>query len=375
MNILELGKFYTPHHGGIETLLRSWCEGFTEKGARVDCVVANDGPRTRSEIRSGVFVHRCASYGTVFSTSISPRYLLMARNIPSTLCHLHAPNPLADLAAALCLGRRKLVISYHSDIIRQARALRCYGPLLRHVLSRASRIIVATPKHFEYSPWLAEHESRVRCIPFGIDLRRFEANVRDEGTISKIRGLAQGRKIILTVGRLVGYKGQRFLIEACRNLDVELWIVGSGPLDSELRCLAHELGIEGRTRFWGSIDDALLASVLHACDVFVLPSITANEAFGLVQVEAMACQKPVISCDLKSGVPFVNRHGHTGLIVPPGDPAALAHALKEVLSNQPMALQMGVSGKERAHAEFALQVMIDRYWQCFTDLARENSSA
>lgn len=373
MNILELGKFYTPHHGGIETLLRSWCEGFALKGARVDCVVANEGPRTRSEHMNGVFVHRCASFGSVFSTSISPRYLLAARNIPSSIWHLHAPNPLADLAAMLWLGRRPLVISYHSDIVRQARLMKLYGPLLRHVLGRASRIVVATPKHFEYSPWLAEHQNRVRCIPFGIDLRRFESDLRDGAKISEVQDLAKGRRIVLTIGRLVGYKGQRFLIEACRDLDVELWLVGSGPLEAELRCLATELGIQGRTRFWGSLDDAMLASVLHACDVFVLPSITPNEAFGLVQVEAMACEKPVISCDLKSGVPFVNQHGQTGLVVPPGDPPALAGALIEILSNPARALQMGTAGKARARAEFALQVMIDRYWQCFTEVAARNS--
>ncbi len=372
MRILELGKFYAPHHGGIETLLKSWCEGFTKKGARVDCVVANDQARSLTESLNGVLVHRCASLGAVFSTSLSPRYLFEARRIQADIWHLHAPNPLADLAASLFLGDRKLVISYHSDVVNQARALRFYGPLLRHVLGRANRIIVATPKHLEHSSWLAEHKDRVRCIPFGIDLGRFEAGCRDEARIAEFRELARGRRIVLNIGRLVGYKGQRFLIEACRELDVELWLVGTGPLESELRHLARTLGMESRTRFWGSLQDARLPAVLHACDVFALPSITPNEAFGLVQVEAMACGKPVICCDLKSGVPFVNQHGHTGLVVPPENPQALARAIGQLLSDKAMADRMGAAGKARARSEFSLQVMIDRYWNCFRELATEN---
>ena len=370
MRILELGKFYPPHHGGIETLLRTWCEGFIRKGAEVDCVVANEGPRSRMETVQGVRVHRCASFGTLMSTSASPAYLLRCRSLPSDLWHLHFPNPLADLAALLSLGRRKLVISYHSDIIRQARLTRLYSPMLKWILGRADQIIVATPKHFEYSPWLAPHAARVRCIPFGIDLARFAPGKRDLAQISRLRSLAKGRKIILNVGRLVSYKGQRFLIEACRHLDVDLWFVGVGPLEMQLKAEAQAFGIADRTRFWGAVPDSDLPSILHACDVFAMPSITPNEAFGLVQVEAMACGKPVVCCDLKSGVPFVNQHGITGLVTPPSNAESLSDALHQLLHNPDKAERMGEAGRARAHQEFELQVMVDRYWNCFQELVR-----
>jgi len=368
MRILELGKFYPPHHGGIETLLRSWCVGFAQKGAHVDCVVANDNARSESKLIEGVHVHRCGSYGTLLSTSISPAYCLKACQLPSDLWHIHFPNPLADLTTLLGLGDRKLVISYHSDVIRQAHLMRLYGPLLHRVLRRADRIIVATPKHLEFSPWLAPHADRVSCIPFGIDLQRFDAANRDPTKISTLRALAKGRKVVLNVGRLVPYKGQCFLLDACRDLDVDLWLVGTGPLEAELKARAEALGLGNRVRFWGAVEDELLPSILHACDVFAFPSITPNEAFGLVQVEAMACGKPVICCDLKSGVPFVNLHQQTGLVVPPQDTQALRAALIQLLSNPTQAHSLGQAGRTRAHNEFSLQVMVDRYWDCFNSV-------
>ncbi len=151
-------------------------------------------------------------------------------------------------------------------------------------------------------------------------------------------------------------------------MDVDLWLVGTGPLEAELKARAEALGLGNRVRFWGAVEDELLPSILHACDVFAFPSITPNEAFGLVQVEAMACGKPVICCDLKSGVPFVNLHQQTGLVVPPQDTQALRAALIQLLSNPAQAHSLGQAGRTRAHNEFSLQVMVDRYWGCFNAL-------
>ncbi|HUG93827.1 MAG TPA: glycosyltransferase, partial [Planctomycetaceae bacterium] len=81
------------------------------------------------------------------------------------------------------------------------------------------------------------------------------------------------------------------------------------------------------------------------------------EAFGLVQLEAMACRKPVVSCELHNGVSYVNRHGQTGLIVPPRDPAALAGALRRLLSDEDLRRRMGEAGNRRVKAHFSLANM------------------
>lgn len=368
MRILELGKFYPPHYGGIETLLQLWAEGFASRGAAVECVVANDRARTVHERLNGVQVHRLASFGQCFSTSVCPGYFRATRRYRADLWHVHFPNPLAD--AACLLGPRgvPLVLTYHSDIVRQAGLLDCYRPCLERLLRRASRIVVATPPQLEYSPWLAPFRDKCDIIPFGLDLDRRSGGADCEAQAMEWRRSTRGLPILLNIGRLVPYKGQRHLIEAARDLKAMVWIVGSGPLEAELKALARELGIAERVRFLGALDDRRLAAVLRACDIFVLPSVTPNEAFGLVQVEAMSCGKPVVSCSLRSGVPYVNLDGVTGRVVRPADSGALADALRRLLSNPSLRQRLGQAGRERARSEFALEIMIDRYQRCFEDL-------
>ena len=350
LRILELGKFYSPHCGGIETLLQSWCEGFARHGAEVDCVVANTEPRAMHERINGVNVHRLASFGSLWSTSLCPGYWGATSRYPADVWHAHFPNPLADAACVLGPKHTPLILSYHSDVIRQAGLMKLYGPLMRRVLSRATRIIIATPKHLEYSNWLAPYREKCLVIPFGINLDRFKPTVERERRVAELKQQAGRRPILLNIGRLVGYKGQRFLIEAAQNLDATVWLVGSGPLESDLKERAAALGMSDRVCFWGGVDEGQLSCLLAACDIFVLPSITPNEAFGLVQVEAMACGKPVISCDLRSGVPFVNQNGVTGRVVPPGNVQALAEAIRELLQNDELRARLGAAGQRRSRA-------------------------
>ena len=375
MRILELGKFYLPHHGGIETLLRSWCEGFVRQGAQVDCVVANDAARTCHEVIHGVRLHRHASWGMVASTSICPAYIGSTRRYPADLWHAHFPNPLADLACLAGPRSTPLVLSYHSDVIRQARWLACYRPLLRRLLERASRIVVATPRHLEFSPWLGAYRAKCEVIPFGIDLTRYSGTEATQSAVAELRRSASGRPVLLTIGRLVGYKGQRYLIEAARQLDAEIWLVGTGPLEAELQALAGACQVRERIRFWGAVEEARLPVLLQACDVFVLPSISPNEAFGIVQVEAMACGKAVVSCELPSGVPYVNQHEVTGLVVPPADAAALAAALRRLLADAALRTRLGEAGRQRARAEFEESLMITRYERLFENLLDKKTLA
>ena len=369
MKLLELGKFYPPHLGGIETLLRSFFEGFAAKGMEVDCVVANDSRATCHEVLNGVRVHRFGSFGLIASTSVAPGYLSSTRRYGSELWHHHFPNPLAD--AACLAGRRDipLVVTYHSNVVRQAVLMKWYGMIVDRLLWRATAIVVSSPQLLASSERLQRHRHKCRVIPFGIRLEAFGREERLEEA-ERARAEAGGRPVLLTVGRLVGYKGHRVLIEAAKDVDVTVWIVGCGPLERELKEQAAGLGIEGRVRFFGAVSDALLAGLLKACDLFVLPSVSPNEAFGLVQVEAMACGKAVISCRLESGVPFVNQDGVTGFVVTPGDAGALATAIRKLAGDRELRVAMGRAGKERAHKEFAEEQMLARYSACFEECKR-----
>ncbi len=364
MKILELGKFYPPVRGGIETLLKSFCDGFASKGAEVECVVAHQEPRNLVEDMGKVRVRRVASLGQLLSTSIAPGYLAAARRSGARIWHTHFPNPLADLAILAAPSQARVVVSYHSDIIRQATWLKMYGPILRRSFARADQIVVASPPVKE-STLLRGFGEKVVVIPYGIDLRRF-------ATPQPLPAEMPARRpgpILLTVGRLVGYKGHRWLIEAMNGLDATLWIVGGGPLEAELRLAAQSAQVADRVHFLGNVADEHLPALYQACDLFVLPSVTPNEAFGIVQLEAMACGKPVISCDLPSGVPWVNQQGRTGLIVPPRDAGALHVAIRTLVENPQQASALGEQGRARAAREFSEGRMVDDYYRLFERLA------
>ena len=367
MKILELGKFYPPVRGGIETLLKSMCEGFVRKGAEVECVVANDRAQTNEENINGVRVRRIASLGTLFSTSIAPGYIAAARRSNAKIWHSHFPNPLADLSTLRAPADAKVVISYHSDVVRQSGVMKFYGGTLQKCLQRADRIVIASPRHLEFSKWLQPHAEKCLVIPFGIDPSRFSSRRPSPPTATQ----NSPRPILLTVGRLVGYKGHRWLIEAMQKTHATLWIIGTGPLETELRAQVTESGLGERVHFLGNVSDDDLPAYYQACDIFVLPSITPNEAFGVVQLEAMACGKPVISCDLKSGVPWVNQHEITGLVIPPQNSSALTDAISCLAEDRALSHKLGEAGRSRVFNEFTEEKMISRYFELFERLAGE----
>ena len=128
----------------------------------------------------------------------------------------------------------------------------------------------------------------------------------------------------------------------------------------DLERLSRELKLDSRVFFLGSVEDDAVAAWYAACDVFVLPSVTRAEAFGLVQLEAMARAKPVISTRLATGVPWVNVDGITGIVVPPGDSEALAAALQTLAGDPEMRARMGRAARVRFEQEFTRERMIDR---------------
>jgi glycosyltransferase involved in cell wall biosynthesis len=166
--------------------------------------------------------------------------------------------------------------------------------------------------------------------------------------------------LVLFVGLLRYYKGLSFLIEAMPQIPGRLLVVGEGPQGQEWRELTRKLGLEDKVTFLGRVSDEDLVALYHACDVFVLPAIHRSESWGAVQVEAMACGKPVVCTELGTGTSFVNVHGQTGLVVPPRDSAALVQAVGTLLQDEPLRQQMGQRARERAENEFAFTTMVQR---------------
>lgn len=358
MKVLQLGKYYPPYMGGIETHLRQLC-GELKSKVDLDVVVCNSEMREADDVVEGVRVHRCAELAKVASTSLCPTMPLALSRRDYDILHVHFPHPMGVMSylASKKPRNHRIIVSYHSDIVKQKKLLLAYRPVMNFFLEHASAILCATPNHITYSDTLGPFREKCVVVPYGIDLEAMKvtASVRDRAAEIRAR---IGGPIILAVGRLVYYKGFEHAIRALRDIpNARLVIVGDGPLKESLEACARDEGVSDRVHFEHGVSDAELVAFYVACDVFVLSSIARSEAFALVQLEAMACSRPIVNTNLDSGVPFVSRHEESGLTVPPEDPKALASAIHRILADDTFRQQLGARGRARVEAEFTKEKM------------------
>ena len=346
LRVLQIGKYYPPFMGGIETHLQNLCLGLREE-VDLSVLVANNGSANKREVIDDVAVERL---GTRFQLAGAPVCRGMAERIRrenADIIHLHLPNPAAVLAYLASGNRAPVVVSYHSDVVRQKLLSWAFEPFLHKLLRRSSAVIAATPHHVDNSAVLSRYRDRCEVIPYGIPLERYDSI--DQSEVDRIRA-KYGPRLVIAVGRLVYYKGFEHLIEAMTRVDARLLLIGEGPLRGDLMKKADELRVADRVEFLGGVADPV--PYYQAADVFVLPSIARSEAFGIVQLEAMACGTPVINTRLPSGVPYVSRHEQTGLTVEPGNSAALAHAIGRLLGDRELRDQLGCAARRRVREEF-----------------------
>src|SRR5580704_6437531 len=356
LRVLQVGKFYPPHMGGIETHLQALC-GALRNHAEVRVIVSSEGRETIEETIDSVPVARLATWLAAFSTSISPAMVSRIRRSEADLVHIHLPNPAAVMAYLASGHRGRLVVTYHSDTVKQKILGRMFEPLLHAALRRSAAIIATSPNYVATSPVLQAFRDRCHVIPYGIDTAQFEQCAPE--AVRSVRE-RYGKRLIVSVGRLVYYRGFDVLIRAMASVRAKLVIVGDGPLRSELQSLAARLGVTDKVVFAGEINNAGVMPYYHAADLFALASVARSEAFGIVQIEAMAAGLPVVNTGLDSGVPFVSLDGQTGLTVPPGDPEALAAAMNRLLDDDALRQSLGQAGVRRARQEFSLDTMLRR---------------
>ena len=352
--MLHVGKFYPPHHGGMESHVETLCREL-RGDVEVKVLVSADGRHTTRETVDGVDVTRIGTLATLASASVNPGMARAIRNARADVVHFHHPNPTGVLSY-LASGRRgPLVVTYHSDIIRQRVMGALFSPVLHRFLQHADAIIASSPDYARSSPVLRAHAERVRVVPFGIRTEPFDKADADEAARLRER---YGPRVVLAVGRLVYYKGFDYLVRAMAAVDGHLVVLGDGPLRASLQALAAGAGVADRVTFAGSVPR--LAPYYHAADVFALPAVARSEAFGLVQLEAMAAGLPVVNTRIDSGVPFVSRDGESGITVPPADARALAGALGHLLDAPAVRRRLGEGARERVRREFSLEGMVSR---------------
>ncbi len=377
LRVCHLAKFYPPAKGGIETHVRTLARAQAELGAEVRVVCVNHLDRGGRDVtfatlaRTGaaeewdgpVRVTRLARWASLARLDLCPSLprILTGLRAWADVFHMHAPNPTMTLALAALRGRLPLVITHHSDVVRQRTLGLAFRPVERLVYSRAALLLSTSAPYKEGSPILGQFPEKVSALPMGIDLRPYlEPSAAALAHAARFRS-RYGEPLWLSVGRVVYYKGLHNALRALAEVPGRLLVVGQGPVEGELRRRAAELGVTERVTWLGHVDADELVGAYRAATALWFPSNARSEGFGLVQVEAMASGCPVINTAIPaSGVSWVSRHDETGLTVPVDDPNALAGAARRLLEEKGLRARFAVGGPERARQEFDHRTMAKR---------------
>jgi rhamnosyl/mannosyltransferase len=363
IRVCHLSKYYPPAPGGIETHVRTLARAQADRGAsvRVFCINHGTGP-TAVERDGPVEVTRFGRAASGAKLDVCPGLAGALARVEADVLHVQVPNPTMLLALLAARPRVPLVVSYQSDVVRQRVRGLLFRPVERLVYRRVAAVLTSSPAYPGGSPFLRRYADRLDCLPNGIDLAPYlDPSPEHREEAARIRGRHAG-PLWLGCGRLVYYKGFHNAIRALTRVRGTLLLVGGGPDRPALEEEARRLGVADRVAFLGNLPHYLdLVPYYLAADAFWFPSNARSEAFGLVQVEAMAGGCPVINTAIPhSGVAWVSRHEETGLTVPVDDPVALAAAAERLLTEPGLRDRLAAGARERAAREFDHGVMAER---------------
>jgi len=368
MRVLQINKLYYPFTGGVEQVAYDISNELSNK-LNMNVLVANDKFKKSTENINGTKVIRSSSLGRYFSMPVAPKFPLELKNMDADIYHYHLPFPLGVVSDLLVNPKGKKIVTWHSDIIKQKNILKLYKPFLKRFLNRVDKIVTTSPNMIDNSPFLQEYKKKCTVIPLGVDPEDFRLTDYTKDKKKKIKNKYK-KPIIFFVGRLVYYKGIEVLIKAMENIDAQLLIGGTGPLEGKLKGLVDSLKLNDNIDFLGFVKDENLSAYYHASEFFVLPSVASSEAFGIVQLEAQACGKPVISTNLPTGVPFANKDKKTGIVVEPNSVDQLHYAIKKLLNDNSLRSQLGKNAKKRVNEKFTLEKMGESYFNLYNDLLK-----
>ena len=340
MKLLHLYRaFYPEIEGGIPYLIKKFLE-FPEIIISNDVLVASRDPTNSIFGR----IISTKSYGSLFSIPLSPRYFSTALRILSSydIIIAHTPYPIANLILLFTRKNQKKIIFWHADIIKNKIFKFILRPLITYSLHKSDAIIVGHNRIIDSTKILQKFEKKCFVIPFPVDGDKFFCE--------------QSNKIVNRVvacGRLVKYKGLSNLIQAAKHLNAEFIIIGEGPERHNLENEIIKLGLEKKIKLVGQISDDDKIAYLKSAAIFVFPSITEQETFGIAQLEAMAAGCAIINTNIRTAVPLIARDKLEALTIEPNNPTQLANNIQLLLNDNQLRLDLANAGIERVKKDFS----------------------
>jgi len=374
LNVLHFYRTYLPEsHGGVEEAIRQMCLATSQLGAsnRVLTLAQVDAPRVLQQPEATVIQAPLQWEPASCSMGLSLFGLYHEQAQWADIIHVHYPWPFADLVHLLSRVRKPVVMTYHSDIVRQSLLERLYAPLRACFFKHVSAVVATSPNYLESSKFLRRYRCKVKVIPLGLseDVQSCPpAQVRSD--------VAErfGSGYFLFVGVLRYYKGLDILLDAAKQTGFPVVIAGKGPEEEQLRAKAEKLGLDN-VQFAGFVSEDVKAALFERARAVVFPSCFRSEAFGVTLLEGLLHRKPLISCELGTGTSFVNSHGETGLVVAPENAHELSEAMRALVNDEARAIQMGKAGYERLQALFSGDVVGRSYYELYKDTVKCFSAA
>ncbi|MDE5566080.1 MAG: glycosyltransferase [Anaeroplasmataceae bacterium] len=358
--VLHIPNYYKPHIGGIEQTCHDIVESLKFQ-CQQKVICFSEDKTTKHENIDGVEVVKCGVWKKILSQSISFSFKKELKKLlkefqPECII-LHFPNPFVE-HYVLKLTKKlniKLVVWYHTDIIKQKFVRLFFKGQTKRILKKSSQIVCTSPIYPKFSDSLKNFGNKVTVIPSCINEARLAVDDSTLEYAQTIRKENQDKIIVFAIGRHVTYKGLTYLVEASKYLDdrYQIYIAGSGPLTKELKAQAKG---DEKIKFLGKIDDITLKAYFYAMDIYAFPSITKNEAFGLSLAEGMYFNHPAVTFEIPgSGVNYVSLAGITGIEVENRNVKAFAEAIDKLGSDEDLRKAYGLAANQRVKDNFTFE--------------------
>ena len=344
-------------YGGSVVVAQNLAVNMAHKGHEINVFTTAIDSKDSIEKYENMTIYRYGTNFRIYNRNISFKMLVKPIKYDVDIIHVHLDESI--LAALLYAKRKKvaLVVTYHGDMIDtyggfiSKTHVYFYNRLVNKLLSHANIIISPSEYYIDESIFLGKYRDKIVVIPNGINVDEFDIGYSKEECRDKL-GLPLNNKILLYLGVIHPHKGPDVLLKAMPKIikevsNTELVFVGRGTMKKELEMVSKKLGVDGRIRFAGFVEESLKPLYYKAADVFCLPSTRKHESFGIVNLEAMACGVPIVASKI-GGVPDVVKDGENGLLVTPKDLDALADAIIYLLENENVRKEMGKNGRKKA---------------------------
>lgn len=363
IKVTQIFRYAFPHIGGIETVMNQINDSLPNEEFEKEVLCCSN--TEKSSIENGVKYNRCKYLFEFASNNISPKFIWELSKVDTDIIHYHMPFIFAVVAHFIARPKyKKMYVTYHSDIVVFQNIMKYFWSIYRKFLGQADKILVLSPQAIESSNILRDFKDKCVIIPQGISL---DYQV-DYEKVQELKNKYSGKKILFSLGRHVTYKGFIYAIQAMKNIDNAVYLLGgSGPLTESFRQYIEKNNLSEKVVLLGRVADEDMDLYYEACDVYLFPSVGRTENFGIVQIEAMRHSKPVINTWLNNGVNYVSIDKETGLTVEPENIEQLTNAIKELLSNDELRLQYGRNARERVEDMFDIGKVKELYKEMYND--------